>query len=135
MAPVTTQPTPPYTGGYATLITTTLEKDLTQTPAPGNTAPSLTERIQARDGVAVVVYTRPECRQCDMTKGVLDRAGIHYTTVDVTEDEDALAYIKDGLGYAQAPVVFASTEAGDHDWSGFQPDLIRRHITDREDAA
>lgn len=93
--------------------------------------PSLTERIQARDGVAVVVFTKPECAQCDQTKRMLDRAGIHYTTVDVTEDEDALAYIKLELGYLAAPVVVAATEAGDHDWNGFRPDLIAEHITNR----
>ncbi|GAB2767252.1 hypothetical protein GCM10027090_41160 [Sinomonas soli] len=98
-----------------------------------NTAPSLSKRIQARDGVAVVLFTKPECRQCDMTKGVLDRDDIHYTTVDVTEDPEALEFIK-ALGYMQAPVVFTSAPDGDHHWSGFQPAKIRQHITHREDA-
>src|SRR5437016_6255212 len=45
----------------------------------------LTARIQARDGVAVVVYTKNDCRQCDMTKGLLAKEGIHFTSVNVEE--------------------------------------------------
>lgn len=98
------------------------------------TAIDLTAAIQARDGVAVVVYTKPACPQCDMTKMQLNRAGIEYTTVDVTEDETALWYIKDYLGYLAAPVVVTSTPDGEQHWNGFRPDLIRQHITAREAA-
>ena len=93
----------------------------------------LTEHIQARDGVAVVVYTRNECVQCDMTKKALDKKDIFYTTVNVEEDESALWYVKEYLGYLAAPVVVvvAMTEEGQVDWSGFRPDLIRKHITAR----
>ena len=91
----------------------------------------ITAQIQARDGVAAVVYTKPECPQCDMTKKMLERADVFYTAVDVTEDPTALWYIKDQLGYLAAPVVVASTESGDVDWNGFRPDLIRQHITAR----
>jgi glutaredoxin-like protein NrdH len=68
-----------------------------------------------------------------MTKRKLDKAGIYYTEVDVTQDPTALAYIK-GLGYAQAPVVYASSFDGDHHWSGLRIDLIEQHITNREAA-
>lgn len=102
---------------------------------------SITERIQARDGVAVVVYTKPDCVQCVQTFRMLDRAQIVYTKVDITEEPGALDYIKrpiedGGLGYLAAPVVVvASLPDGDTvDWSGFRPDLIKTHITDREAA-
>ncbi|WP_138443544.1 glutaredoxin family protein [Sinomonas susongensis] len=92
----------------------------------------LTQRIQERDGVSVVLYTKPACPQCDMTKRQLDRAGIHYTTVDVTEDETALWYIKDYLGYLAAPVVVVAVPNGDEiHFNGFRPDLIAQHITKR----
>lgn len=91
----------------------------------------LTAAIQARDGVAVVVYTRNECVQCDLTKKALDKKDIFYTTVNVEEDATALWYVKEQLGYLAAPVVVASTEAGDVHWNGFRPDLIRQHITAR----
>jgi glutaredoxin-like protein NrdH len=98
------------------------------------TITDITTKIQARDGVATVLYTKPDCRQCDMTKMLLDREDIHYTAVDVTEDPDALDFIK-ALGYMAAPVVYTSTETGDVHWSGFQPTKIREHITHRPEAA
>ncbi|MBM7050448.1 MULTISPECIES: glutaredoxin-like protein NrdH [unclassified Rothia (in: high G+C Gram-positive bacteria)] len=69
--------------------------------------------------MSVTVYTKPACVQCNMTYRTLDKNGIEYKVVDVTEDAAALAYIKD-LGYMQAPVVVA----GEDHWSGFQPDKI-----------
>lgn len=100
---------------------------------------NITERIQARDGVAVVVYTTPGCVQCGPTKKMLDKAGIVYTEVDITKDETAHAYVtgprdQGGLGYLAAPVVVASTVDGDVDWNGLRPDLIAKHIT-RQDVA
>lgn len=69
----------------------------------------------------VTVYSKPICSQCDMTKRLLDREGVAYETVDVTEDHEAFQFIT-SLGYKQAPVVVA----GDDHWSGFQPDRILR---------
>lgn len=95
----------------------------------------LTQRIQARDGVAVVVYTKHGCFGCDKTKAKLDEASIHYTTVNVQEDETAFHYVTEVLGYRQMPVVVASAIEGDVVWSGLQPEMIREHITHRADAA
>jgi len=104
------------------------------------TVTNISERIQARDGVAVVLYSKPQCAQCDLTAGMLDRAGIVYAKVDITQDETAYEYVtrsrdEGGLGFQQAPVVYVSTIDGDLDWAGFRPDLIKTHITDRADAA
>ncbi|AYN58902.1 thioredoxin domain [Arthrobacter phage Richie] len=95
----------------------------------------LTNYIQARDGVAVVIYTKNDCRQCDMSKGLLDKAKIHYTAVNVQEDATAYHYVTEVLGIKQMPVLIASTIEGDEVWSGFQPAKIREHITHRADAA
>ncbi|MDN5605514.1 glutaredoxin-like protein NrdH [Rothia sp. HC945] len=69
--------------------------------------------------MSITVYTKPACVQCNATYRALDKRGISYNVVDVTEDAQALEHIK-GLGYMQAPVV--ETE-NDH-WSGFRPDKI-----------
>ena len=95
----------------------------------------LTQHIQARDGVAVVIYTKNDCRQCDMTKTLLDRDKIHYTAVNVEEDATAYKYVTETLDLRQMPVVIASTIEGDEVWSGFQPLKVREHITHRADAA
>jgi len=97
--------------------------------------PDLTARIQARDGVAVVVYTKNDCRQCDRTKLILDREGIVYTSVNVEEDAAAYSYVTETLNRREMPTVVASTLDGDVVWSGLQPDKIRKHITHRADAA
>lgn len=70
--------------------------------------------------MTVQLLTKPACVACTQTKRALDRLGVEYTTIDITEDENALQTAKD-LGYMQAPVVIA----GDDHWSGFQPDRIK----------
>lgn len=99
------------------------------------TITDLTPRIEARDGVAVTVYTKEECWGCGKTKGLLDRAGIEYTEVDMEKDQAAYTYVTETLGYRQAPTVVVSTPEGEHHWSGLQPHKIREHITHRQEAA
>lgn len=65
------------------------------------------------------VYTKPACVQCDMTKRYMDKNNIEYTTIDITQDPDALDMIL-GMGFSSAPVVIS--EKGS--WAGFQPDKI-----------
>jgi glutaredoxin-like protein NrdH len=58
-----------------------------------------------------------------MTKKVLDRCGVPFTAVDLSEDPEALELIRN-LGYTTAPVVVA----GDAHFSGFRPDSLDRII-------
>jgi len=69
--------------------------------------------------MTVTVYTKPSCVQCNATYRALDSKGIEYEVLDVSQDEQALAHVKE-LGYLQAPVVITDE---DH-WSGFRPDKI-----------
>jgi len=69
--------------------------------------------------MTVTVYTKPACVQCNATYRALDKKGIVYEKVDISQDPEALERVR-ALGYMQAPVVI--TEA-DH-WSGFRPDKI-----------
>ncbi|MDP0400512.1 glutaredoxin domain-containing protein [Tsukamurella strandjordii] len=52
---------------------------------------------------------------------MINKAGIEYTSVDISVDADARDYVL-ALGYLQAPVVVI--DGGDH-WSGFRPDRIK----------
>ncbi|SLI00982.1 Glutaredoxin-like protein NrdH [Mycobacteroides abscessus subsp. abscessus] len=70
--------------------------------------------------MSVTVYTKPACVQCSATYKALDRQGIEYKVVDITEVPEARDYVL-ALGYMQAPVVVA----GDDHWSGFRPDRIK----------
>ncbi|WP_111467199.1 glutaredoxin-like protein NrdH [Microbacterium suaedae] len=69
--------------------------------------------------MAITVYSKPACVQCNATYRALDAKGIEYQVTDVSQDADALEQVK-SLGYMQAPVVVADE---DH-WSGFRPDKI-----------
>lgn len=65
---------------------------------------------------SVTVYSKPSCVQCTAVKRHLDREGILYTAVDVTEDAAAMDHVK-GLGYLQVPVV----EFEDTHFYGYNP--------------
>lgn len=68
----------------------------------------------------ITVYTKPACVQCTATKKALDKAGITYELVDITEDPSARDFVM-SLGYTSAPVVIAGREH----WSGFRPDRLK----------
>jgi glutaredoxin-like protein NrdH len=69
--------------------------------------------------MSVTVYTLPSCVQCEQTKKTLNKSGVSYEVVDLSQNEDAYEMVK-GLGYQSAPVVVA----GDEHWSGFRPDRL-----------
>ncbi|WCT06251.1 glutaredoxin-like protein NrdH [Rhodococcus qingshengii] len=71
--------------------------------------------------MAITVYTKPACVQCNATYRALDKAGIEYDVIDITENAQARDYVM-SLGYLQAPVVVA----GENHWSGFRPDEIKK---------
>lgn len=70
--------------------------------------------------MSITVYTKPNCVQCNATKRAMDKQGLSYNTVDLTQDVNALNRVKE-LGFTQAPVVLAGEDA----WSGFRPDRIK----------
>ena len=69
--------------------------------------------------MTVTVYTKPACVQCNATYRALDKKGIAYQSVDMSQDPEALERVR-GLGFMQAPVVVTETDS----WSGFRPDKI-----------
>ena len=79
--------------------------------------------------MAITLYTKPACMQCNATKKALDRAGLDYEQVDVSTDDEARDYVL-ALGYLQAPVVEAN---GEH-WSGFRPERIKALVQEAQAA-
>lgn len=71
--------------------------------------------------MAITVYTKPGCVQCNATYKALDKEGLEYTIIDISEDAEARDLVV-GLGYMQAPVIVA----GDEHWAGFRPDSIKK---------
>lgn len=77
--------------------------------------------IERKAPMAITVYSKPQCVQCDATKRALKKQGLDFEVIDMSLDLEALEFVK-GLGYVQAPVVMA----GDQHWSGYRPDLIKQ---------
>ncbi|MEM9468888.1 MAG: glutaredoxin-like protein NrdH [Pseudomonadota bacterium] len=73
----------------------------------------------------ITVYSKPACVQCTATTQAMDKKGIEYLYVDLTEDAAAMEKVTN-LGYRQAPVVVA----GDDHWAGFRPDKIAGLLED-----
>jgi glutaredoxin-like protein NrdH len=69
----------------------------------------------------VTVYTKPRCVQCNATYRALDKNGIAYQSVDLSQNPELLEELKEE-GHLGAPVVKSATPVGD--WAGFQPDKI-----------
>lgn len=67
----------------------------------------------------VLLYSKPNCIQCDATKMYLSAHGKSYIEVDIMEPEN-LARVK-SWGFMQAPVVDAGNG---NKWSGFRPEKI-----------
>lgn len=67
----------------------------------------------------ITIFTKPHCVQCNATRRALDKQGIAYQLIDLTEDEQALQRVR-ALGYQQVPVVMTE----DDHWSGFRPDKL-----------
>jgi glutaredoxin-like protein NrdH len=72
--------------------------------------------------MSVKVYTKYGCPQCDMTKTVLNGEGIEFETVNVEDDEAALKYIKEDLGYSSMPVTI---KEGHNPIVGFNPERFK----------
>ncbi|MAM53968.1 glutaredoxin family protein [uncultured Microbacterium sp.] len=70
-----------------------------------------------------VYSTGPDCVRCTLTCSCLRDAGVPFEVVDLTIHTAALTYVRDTLGYAEAPVVVVETTPARH-WAGFRPDLI-----------
>jgi len=67
----------------------------------------------------ITVYSKPACQACKATKRYLDKEGLEYKMIDVTEDPVAREYVE-SLGYLTAPVIVA----GEDHWGGFRPDRL-----------
>lgn len=72
----------------------------------------------------ITLYFKPACVQCDATKRALDRRGLPYDLIDLTQDPQAFEFVT-GLGHRQAPVVVVVIDDRLHaHWSGYQPSQI-----------
>ena len=69
----------------------------------------------------IKVYSKPNCMQCSFAKKYLDDKGVKYEEIDVFEDAEALAKLRD-KGLSQMPVVNVN---GDFH-TGFRPEILAK---------
>jgi glutaredoxin-like protein NrdH len=69
--------------------------------------------------MSVIVYSNPNCVQCDQTKRFLTLKGVEFESKMIQDSPEILPLIEEN-GYKSAPVVVA----GDKSWSGFKLDKL-----------
>ena len=72
----------------------------------------------------IKVYTKTDCMACNFTKNFINDNGITAEFIDVTQDEEALSYVK-YLGYNAMPVVYVDEQTH---WFGFRPDELEKLV-------
>ena len=71
--------------------------------------------------MSVIVYTNPNCVQCEQTKKFLNREGIEYTVENLQSDDNYEKLVEFvNQGFKAAPIVVTDTET----WSGYKPDKL-----------
>jgi glutaredoxin-like protein NrdH len=69
--------------------------------------------------MSIIVYSNPNCVQCEQTKRYLISNGVEFQIKMIEESPEVKAII-DANDYKAAPVVVA----GDVSWSGFKYDKL-----------
>ena len=71
----------------------------------------------------ITIYSKPNCMACNFTKKYLNDKGVKFKEIDVFEDDEALAMLRDE-GFSQMPVVNMDGEFH----TGFQPNLLAKVV-------
>jgi glutaredoxin len=53
----------------------------------------------------IILYSKPACPYCDRAADYLNRNGFEYKKIDITEDADALEFIK-SKGHRTVPQIY-----------------------------
>lgn len=73
---------------------------------------------------SVILYSKPNCMQCNFTKQFFEDNNISYELKDVSLSEEALEEVKN-MGFQSLPVVVIENQ---QPFSGFRPDLLESLI-------
>ena len=69
----------------------------------------------------ITVYSKPNCYSCEAAKRYLNEKGVEFKEINVFEDDEALAMLRD-KGFSQMPVVNVNGEFH----TGFQPNILSK---------
>lgn len=73
----------------------------------------------------ITVYTKRNCQACEATKKAMDRAGLDYEVIDVSDNAARQQTLRE-CGFRQMPVVEVTDDEDYQSWEGFRPDLIKQ---------
>lgn len=73
----------------------------------------------------ITIYTKRNCQACEATKKAMDRAGLGYEVIDVSDNLTLQQALRE-CGFRQMPVVEVSSGEDYRPWEGFRPDLIKQ---------
>ena len=79
------------------------------------------------------IYTTPGCFVCKKTIAQLQAASVPCAVIDVSQDPEALTYVKEVLGAEAAPVV-VDNEHPEEWWCGPNPMGVAAIIKAHQDA-
>jgi glutaredoxin-like protein NrdH len=76
--------------------------------------------------MSIVVYSNPNCVQCEQTKRFLDQKGIEYESKMIQDSPEVMPLIEE-KGYTSAPVVVTDNDS----WSGFRLTKLNELVVER----
>ena len=69
----------------------------------------------------ITIYSKPNCMACNFSKKYLEDKGVEFKEINVFEDKEALAMLRD-KGFSEMPVVDVNGEFH----TGFRPEVLAR---------
>ena len=69
----------------------------------------------------ITIYSKPNCMACNFSKKYLEDKGVEFKEINVFEDKEALAMLRD-KGIAEMPAVDINGEFH----TGFQPNVLSK---------
>lgn len=73
----------------------------------------------------ITIYTKRNCPACEATKKAMDRAGLGYEVIDITDNAARQQALRE-RGFRSMPVVEVADSEDYRSWEGFRPDLIKQ---------
>lgn len=75
----------------------------------------------------IIVYTKNNCGICENVKRWLNWANISYEEINIEDDNKAIEYIKNNLGYQAMPVIeVTNTNGTKYDFQGFNAEELAK---------
>lgn len=75
----------------------------------------------------VIIYTLPNCPQCQMTKRFFQQAQVSFREIDLSQAKQERLLLQ-AQGYRTVPVVKTPTD----EWFGFRLDYLKKAVQEND---